>query len=81
MVCQSSSMTKFPKIDKAFSFYPFVLTVFLIFIITIIERIEKKYIDFIDKDIKTALTGSHSLLGPLLISLVNTLDNSIKLLT
>jgi hypothetical protein len=75
MACQSSSIAKFPKIDRAFSFYPFFIELYLLFIISIIALTWKINIDFIVEHIKKALTGSRGLLGPYLVIIQPLLPN------
>lgn len=67
MACQSSSNANFQKIDRAFSFYPFFIELYLLFIISIVKQSLKNNLEFIDKHTKQALTGSHGLLGPILL--------------
>ena len=57
------------------------MNLYLLFIISIVEQSLKNNLEFIVEHIKTALVGSQSLLGPISISLLDTLDNSIKLLS
>lgn len=67
MACQSSSNANFRKIDRAFSFYPFFIELYLLFIISIVKQSLKNNLEFIVEHIKKALTGSHGLLGPILL--------------
>lgn len=57
------------------------MNLYLLFIISIVEQSLKNNLEFIVEHIKAALVGSQSLLGPISISLLDTLDNSIKLLS